>query len=45
MKSHSFSDAKFLMGSLKGLKKNSWRLGVLHVEYERLKKKQMQQDQ
>ena len=39
MKSHSPSDAKLLMGSLKGLK-DSWRLGVLHVEYERLKKKQ-----
>ena len=44
MKSHSPSDAKLLMGGVKGLK-DSWRLGVLHVEYERLKKKQMQQDQ
>ena len=41
MKSHSPSDAKLLMGGVKGLK-DAWRLGVLHVEYERLKKKQMQ---
>ena len=44
MKSHSPSDAKLLMGDVKGLK-DAWRLGVLHVEYERLKKKQIQQDQ
>ena len=44
MKSHSPSDAKLLMGGVKGLK-DAWRLGVLHVEYERLKKKQIQQDQ
>ena len=44
MKSHSPSDAKLLMGGVKGLK-DAWRLGVLNVEYERLKKKQMQQDQ
>ena len=44
MKSHSPSDAKLLMGGVKGLK-DAWRLGVLHVEYERLKKKQMQKDQ
>ena len=44
MKSHSLSDAKLLMGGVKGLK-DAWRLGVLHVEYERLKKKQIQQDQ
>ena len=37
MKSHSLSDAKLLMGRVKGLK-DAWRLGVLHVEYERLKK-------
>jgi len=43
MKSHSPADAKLLMGGVKGLK-DAWRLGVLHVEYERLKKKQMQQD-
>ena len=44
MKSHSPSDAKLLMGGVKGLK-DALRLGVLHVEYEKLKKKQMQQDQ
>ena len=44
MKSHSPSDAKLLMGGVKGLK-DAWRLGVLRVEYEKLKKKQMQQDQ
>ena len=44
MKSHAPSDAKLLMGGVKGLK-DAWRLGVLHVEYEKLKKKQMQQDQ
>ena len=43
MKFHSPADAKLLMGVVKGLK-DAWRLGVLHVEYERLKKKQMQQD-
>ena len=32
------------MEGIKGLK-DTWRLGVLHVEYERLKKKQIQQDQ
>ena len=42
MKSHSPSDAKLLMGSVKGLK-SAWRLGVLHVEYERFKKAQEQQ--
>ena len=38
MKSYSPSDAKLLMGGVKGLK-DAWRLDVLHVEYERLKKK------
>ena len=37
MKSHSPSDAKLLMGGVKGLK-DAWSLGVLHVEYERRKK-------
>ena len=37
MKSHSPSDAKLLMEGVKGLK-DAWRLGVLNVEYERLKK-------
>ena len=36
MKSHSPSDANS-DGRAKGLK-DAWRLGVLHVEYERLKK-------
>ena len=44
MKSHSPSDAKLLMGGVKGVK-DALRLGVLHVEYEILKKKQLQQDQ
>ncbi len=44
MKSHSPSDAKLLMGGVKGLK-DAWRLGVLHVEYERLKKIQENQQQ
>ena len=44
MKSHSPADVKLLMGGVKGLK-DAWRLGVLHVEYERLKKKQMLQEQ
>ena len=35
MKSHSPADAKLLMGGVKGLK-DAWRLGVLHVEYERM---------
>ena len=37
MKAHSPSNAKLLMGGVKGLK-GAWRLGVLNVEYERLKK-------
>jgi hypothetical protein len=44
MKSHSLSDAKLLMGRVKGLK-DAWRLGVLHVEYERLKKLQEEKQQ
>ena len=44
MKSHSPSDAKLLIGGVKGLK-GAWRLGVLHVEYERLKKIKEQQQQ
>ena len=45
MKSHSPADAKLLilMGDVKGLK-DAWRLGVLHVEYERLKKIQEKND-
>ena len=44
MKSHSPSDAKLLMGGVKKLK-DAWRLGVLHVEYARLKKIQEEQQQ
>ena len=44
MKSHSPSDAKLLIGGVKGLK-DAWRLGVLHVEYKRLKKIQEGQQQ
>ena len=39
MKGHKPSDVRLLMKGAKGLK-DSWRLGVLQVEYERLKKKQ-----
>ena len=47
MKSHSLSDIKLLIEGIKGLKglkglKGAWRLGVLHVEYERLKNQQQQ---
>jgi len=31
------------MGGVKGLK-DAWRLGVLHVEYEKLKKNQEEND-
>ena len=44
MKSHSPSDAKLLIYGIKGFK-DAWRLGVLNVEYERLKKKQEEQQQ
>ena len=44
MKSHTLADSKLLMGGIKGLK-DAWRLGVLHVEYEKLKKIQDQQQQ
>ena len=44
IKPHTPSDAKLLLGALKGLQ-YAWRLDVLHVEYTRLKKEQMQQDQ
>ena len=39
MKSHSLSDIKLLTEGVKGLK-GAWLSGVLHVEYEKLKKKQ-----
>ena len=44
MKSHSPADAKLLMRGVRVLK-DAWRLGVLHVEYEKLKKIQDQQQQ
>ncbi len=37
MKSHSPSDAKLPMGGVKRLK-DALRLGILHFEYERMKK-------
>ena len=43
MKSHTPADAKLLMGGVKGLK-NDWRLGVLQLEYEILKKKKEEND-
>ena len=39
IKSHSPLDAKLFMGEVIGLK-DAWRLGVWHVEYERMKKTQ-----
>ena len=39
MKFHSPDDIKLLTQGVKGLI-GAWRLGVLHVEYEKLKKKQ-----
>ena len=44
MKSHSPSDVKLLINGAKGLK-DAWHLGVLHVEYEKLKKRQEEQQQ
>ena len=43
MKSHSLSDIKLLTEGVKGLI-GAWRLGVLHVEYEKLKKQQEEQE-
>ena len=43
MKSHSPADARLLLGGVKGLK-DACRLGVLHFEYERLKKIQEKND-
>ena len=48
MKSHSLADIKLLTEGVEGLKgfkvlTGAWRLGVLHVEYERLKKIQREQ--
>ena len=44
MKSHSLADTNLLMGDVKGLK-DAWHLSVLHVEYERLRKIQEEQQQ
>ena len=44
MKAHKPSDVRLLMGAAKGFK-DAWNLGTLHVEYERLKKKQEKQKQ
>ena len=44
MKAHKPSDVRLLMGGAKGFK-DAWNLGTLHVEYERLKKKQEKQQQ
>ena len=44
MKSHSLSDVKLLTEGVKG-QKGACRVGVLHVEYERLKKIQEDQQQ
>ena len=44
MRFHSPADIKLLTEGVKGLK-DAWRLGVLHVEYERLKKIQEEQQQ
>jgi len=43
MKSHSLSDIKLLTEGVTGLI-GAWRLGVLHVEYEKLKKQQEEQE-
>ena len=43
MKFHSPDDIKLLTQGVKGLI-GAWRLGVLHVEYERLKKIQQESD-
>ena len=42
MKGHKPSDVRLLLQGAKGLK-DAWRLGVLHVEYERLKNIQEEQ--
>tara|TARA_B100001093_G_scaffold303599_1_gene289529 strand:- start:308 stop:487 length:180 start_codon:yes stop_codon:yes gene_type:complete len=41
MRAHKPSDVRLLIKGAKGLK-DAWRLGVLHVEYERLKKREEQ---
>ena len=44
MKAHKPSDVRLLIKGAKGIK-DAWRLGVLHVEYERLRKMQEEQQQ
>ena len=44
MKAHKSSDVNLLMNGAKGFK-DAWHLGTLHVEYERLKKSQKEQQQ
>ena len=44
MKAHKPSDVRLLMGGVKEFK-DAWKLGTLHLEYERLKKKQEKQQQ
>ena len=44
MKSHKPSDVRLLMKGAKGFK-DAWQLGTLHVEYEKLKKKQEEKQQ
>ena len=47
MKSHSLSDIKLLTDGVRGLNglkglTGAWRLGILHVEYEKMKKMQQE---
>ena len=42
MKSHLPSDVKLLINGPRGLM-DAWHLGTLHVEYEKLKKRQEEQ--
>ena len=44
MKAHKPSDIRLLLNGAEGLK-DAWHLGVLHVEYEKLKKRQEEQQQ
>ena len=44
MKSHLPLEAELLMRDVKGLK-DAWRLGDHHIEYERLKKIQEEEQQ
>ena len=44
MKAHKPSEVRLLMKGAKGLKK-AWHLGTLHVEYEKLKRRQEKHQQ